>query len=349
MGRKLELAAIAARLAQDPSARIALVGGGGSGKSVLAAAVGHFVRRRYPGGVHWFRLGAWDATTLFEMLARRLGIDAQGTERIAALNRRLAAAGSTLVVLDNHESDRALAKFLDALRAAPVTWLITARRCLLSGVEIFPVVPPLVHAGRSAFPRVAALTKLLRWNPLALDIADRLVATRAVSLADLRTHLVAARVDHISVMRNEDDVAEVRALVDWAWPRLPEGARRMLSVLAHCEGDDMDAGSLRGLAGGKGRPASRADLRALSRWHLVQEPLAGRFTLHAVVRQSVAGRRPFAAARYFSYYVRMLERHPARVDLEQTHLFAAMDHAHRESDLAAMLRVERLLGTLDEP
>jgi len=35
--------------------------------------------------------------------------------------------------------------------------------------------------------------------------------------------------------------------------------------------------------------------------------------------------------------------------VEQTHLFAAMDHAHRTSDLTAMLRIERLLARLDEP
>ena len=32
--------------------------------------------------------------------------------------------------------------------------------------------------------------------------------------------------------------------------------------------------------------------------------------------------------------------------LEQTHLFAAMDHAHRRGDLPSMLRIERLLDRL---
>ena len=30
-------------------------------------------RRDFPGGIHWFRVGAWDARTLGEMLAVRFG------------------------------------------------------------------------------------------------------------------------------------------------------------------------------------------------------------------------------------------------------------------------------------
>jgi hypothetical protein len=345
MGRAAELRALSARLQAGTVPRLALVGGGGSGKSVLACAVGHRVARSFPGGAHWFRIGGWDASTLLEMLARRLGVvRAPDDDKVAVVAAELHRRGRMLIVLDNHESDRALARFLDLLRACPVTWLITARRCLLSGVEIFPVVPPLVTSGRSAFPRIATLTKLLRWNPLALDIADRLVATRAITKAALRAHLVAGGVERVSVMNNEDDVAEVRLLIDWAWAQLSAGSRAMLAALAHCEGDDVDRHSLGELARTGGQ--SDAALAALRTWHLVQEPLAGRFTLHAVVRQAVVARTSFAAGRYFQHYVRLLERHPERADLEQTHLFAAMDYANRASDLPGALRLERLLTRL---
>jgi len=43
-----------------------------------------------------------------------------------------------------------------------VTWVLTARRCLLSGVSIFPVVAPLATSAATAFPRVAALTRRLQ-------------------------------------------------------------------------------------------------------------------------------------------------------------------------------------------
>ena len=78
--------------------------------------------------------------------------------------------------------------------------------------------------------------------------------------------------------------------------------------------------------------------------------MPGRFAVHAVVRHAVRRRAPASAGdpgRLFEHYVTLLEREPQRLMLEQTHLFAAMDHAHRVSDLSAMLRVERLLDRLD--
>lgn len=342
VGRDTELRALSARIASGKTSRIALVGAGGSGKSLLACALGHRLRRRYPGGVHWFRVGAWDASTLFEMLARRLGV--MGADRAAAVRRALERRGRTLIVLDNHESDKALARLLESLRTLDVTWIVTARRCLLSGVDVFPVVPPLATSGRSAFRRVAALTALVRFHPLALDIADRLVASGAVTVAALERWLVDHGVEHLSVMVNEDDIVAVRLLVEWAWARLSSGARSMLAVLAHSEGDDVDRASLFALA--RARTGAEANLQALIRWHLVQEPLAGRFALHAVVRQAVQRHRAVPRSRYFRHYVTLLERHPERADLEQTHLFAAMDYAHTISDFRGLLRLEKLLEKL---
>src|SRR5262245_30224827 len=71
-GRHAELATLEAMLAGGRVARLALVGGGGSGKSLLAAALGHRVRRRYPGGIGWLRIGGWDHRTLLQMMALRL-------------------------------------------------------------------------------------------------------------------------------------------------------------------------------------------------------------------------------------------------------------------------------------
>jgi hypothetical protein len=89
-----------------------------------------------------------------------------------------------------------------------------------------------------------------------------------------------------------------------------------------------------------------AGLRQLRRWRLVQEPMRDRFTLHAVVRRAVARRTRFSQARFFAHYARLLEQHPDLSELEQSNLFAAMDHAHQASDLAASLRIERLLTRL---
>jgi hypothetical protein len=352
-GRAAELSTLARALDPEEPRRLALVGQGGSGKSMLACALGHRVSAAFRGQVHWFRVGAWDARTMAEMLAIRFGTPRERHALYPGLCRYLSANGPMFIVLDNHEDDRAMARFLDRLRSAEVTWVITARRCLLSGVSIFPVTAPLVTAGRSAFPRVSALTKLLRYNPLALDIASALASSGSASAGELARWLTARGVERVRAVDHEDDLPEVSLLVEWAWQRLDGPSKRLLSVLARLTGDHAGTDSLFELArvGDRGARA----LTRLRRWHLVQEPFRGRVALHAVVRHAIrrigATRNGAAgdARRIFEHYLALLEREPRRLDLEQTHLFAAMDFANASSDLDGALRIERLLEKLGDP
>ena len=345
-GRSRELGALSAAVRGNPRARLALVGGGGSGKSTLACALGHRVRRSFPGGLHWFRVGAWDVLTLTGMLALHFGVPMTPRGRaLARVRAHLTARPPSFVVLDNHEDDRAVAELLDGLREAPVAWVVTARRCLLAGVSVFPVVPPLSTVGESPFPRVAGLTRLLRWNPVALDLADALVESGAASAEALGQKLVAWGIERVRVIAHEDDLPEVGLLVDFAWRLLPAGARRMLAVLAHTGGDHVGVGSLAALShAGAGAEAS---LAALTRLRLVQEPLAGRFALHATVRHALAKHTHANTEEYFEHYVSLLEQHPSLLELEQTHLFAAMDLANTAGSVDAAVRVERLLSRLE--
>jgi len=357
-GRAAELrtlSAILTRTSGEAGTRLALVGPGGSGKSMLAAALAHRLSRRFrsrsgaqrgEARLHWFRVGAWDYRTLVEMLALRFGTS-RDRARILPELRAFLSRDPHLVVLDNHEDDRATARLLDALAGTRASFLVTARRCLLAGVLVFPVTAPLVTSGRTAFPRVAELTRRLRWSPLALDIADAIVSTKGATVAGLAAFLDERGISEVKVIEHEDDLPEVALLVAWAWPRLPAASRRMLGVLAHVEGDHVDAASLARLAH-VSRAAGPPAIAALARWHLVQEAMPGRFAVHAVVRHAVAKRTTAAHAAVFAHYVGLLEEHPERLDGEQTHLFAAMDHAHRTSDLDGMLRVERLLSRLSE-
>jgi hypothetical protein len=337
-GRSAEVGTLAHTIVATRPTRIALVGSGGSGKSMLAAALGHRLRATFGGRIDWFRSGAWSFYTLSEMLALRFGTG-RGEGRVQRLQQFLAQGPQRLIVLDNHENDTAVARLFETFSDSQATFVITARRCLLAGVLIYPVVAPLVTAGESAFPRVAALTRLLRWNPLALDIADSIVASRAASVKALGEFLREAGVTRVVALEHEDDLPEIALLVDWAWARLSVAARRILAVLAHMEGDHVDAVSLAKLA----RVAQlRPALAELERWHLVQQPVEQRYTLHAVVRHAVARRTKPEPDRLFTHYVTLLERHPERLGLEQSHLFAAMEHASRKNDMNALLRIEAL-------
>lgn len=348
VGRSGELATLVAACRSGAHPRLALVGPGGGGKSTLAAALGHRLRADFPGGIEWLRVGAWDHRTLLDMLAIRLGVPLgrldERRQRLRALRRHLRAGGRRLVVLDNHEDDRALARFLNALGDVPVFWVITARRCLLAGVSVFPVVPPLATAGGTPFRAVAELTALLRWNVLALDIASALVTSRVVTAPALGAWLRAHGVSRVEVVAHEDDIPEIRRLLAWIWPRLPARARRILAVLAHLEGDHADEASLAELSH-VGRSTGAA-LRQLRGWHLVQEPLPGRFALHATIKYALRRRTRFDRRRAVAHFVALLERHPDRLDVEQTNLFAAMDYAHGESHLGLGLRLGRLLERL---
>ncbi len=342
-GRSAELSTLERTITATRPTRLALVGPGGSGKSMLAAALGHRMRAAFGGRIDWFRSGAWGFYTLSEMLALRFGTGG-GEGRVPRLRQYLTEGPQRLIVLDNHEDDRAIARLFEAFPDTNATFVITARRCLLAGVLIFPVMAPLVTLGKSPFPRVAGLTRLLRWNPLALDIADSIVASQAASAKALGEFLQDAGVAKVRALAHEDDLPEIALLVEWAWPRLSAEARRALAVLAHVDGDHVDLASLAKLS--RVRQLGPA-LAELERWHLVQQPLRERYSLHAVVRYAVAGRTKPAADRVFAHYVTLLERHPERFELEQSHLFAAMEHAYRKSDMNAILRVNALAKRLE--
>ena len=343
-GRSAEVSTLARTILATRPTRIALVGSGGSGKSMLAAALGHRLRAQFGGRVDWFRSARWGFYTLSEMLALRFGTG-RGDGRVQRLQAFLAHGPQRLIVLDNHENDAAIERLFETFSDSNATFVITARRCLLAGVLIFPVVAPLVTSGKSAFPRVAALTRLLRWNPLALDIADGIVASQVASVRSLGEFLRGSGVTRVRTLEHEDDLPEIALLVDWAWRRLSVAARRILAILAHVEGDHVDAVSLAKLAkvARLGPP-----LAELERWHLVQQPVQERYTLHAVVRHAVARRTKPDAERVFSHYVTMLEQQPERLQLEQSHLFAAMEHASRKNDMNGLLRIEALARRLSD-
>jgi hypothetical protein len=111
------------------------------------------------------------------------------------------------------------------------------------------------------------------------------------------------------------------------------------------EGDHVDAVSLGKLARVVRLGPALAEL---ARWRLVQQPVRERYTLHAVVRHAVARRTKPDTDRVFSHYVTLLERRHERLELEQSHLFAAMEHASRKNDMNALLRIEALARKLSD-
>lgn len=344
LGRRRELATLSSLIVSSHPTKIALVGAGGSGKSTLACALGRKLSRRFGGRVSWFRIGAWDRYTLGTMMALRFGLTAKGGDTLARVRQFFFDAGDSLVVLDNHEDDRATAALLDGLGDVPATFVITARRSLLSGVTVFPVVPPLVTTGKCPFPRLSPIARALRYSPVALDLADALVEARVTSVEDLGNWLRLKGIERVRPVLHEDDLPEVALLVERAWEVLSPASLRMLGVLAHMGGDHMDVASLCALAAaGTQGDKALSDLVAL---RLVQEPFQSRFALHATVRHAVMKRTEPLPDRLFEHYIELLGREPGRAEMEQTHLFAAMDHAQMKGDLALILRAQNVADSV---
>ncbi len=335
---------MSALIRRDHPTALALLGGGGSGKSTLAAALGHRLMRHFKRRVAWIRIGGWDPVTVLEMIAFGLG-QAPGERPEHAVRQ---AIGSTpaLLVLDNHESDAATAAVLRRLRGLPVSWVLTARRCLLGGITIFPVVPPLIERREILFPRVARLTPILRWNAVALDLADGLVAARRATVVELALALSKAGVDRVVPMAHEDDIPEVRAIVMAALARLGPAEKRILATLASSRGDAISTSALLSIS--RTGAAGPEALRTLRSIRMVQEPLAGRYTLHATVRAALERVLKLDPSRVVSFYLRHFEAEPQRVAEDPTQLFALMDWAQEGGDVGQIVRVHALGEALRE-
>jgi tetratricopeptide (TPR) repeat protein/transcriptional regulator with XRE-family HTH domain len=317
-GRRAELAVLLT--AAGAGSLVAIDGMGGVGKSALAVHAAHLLTADFPGGrlylnLHGFTPGRdrVEPAEALRVLLTALGVapgrvPEEVTER-AALWRSELASRRALVLLDNAADEDHVRDLLPG--AGPSFVLITSRRRMvhLDGVQpvSLDVLPP-AEAAR-LFTEAAGGTRpgdvgevLRRCGNLPLTI--RVVAAR------LR-HRPAWTLDTL-VERLRDGELAVPGVFEMSLRQLDAAQRTMFGLLGLVPGEDIDAYGAAALAGIPLADA-RAVLEDLIDVHLLQEPTAGRYRMHDLVRQAAradvgAADRVPAIARLGDYYLSCMVR-----------------------------------------
>lgn len=298
---------IAAVERADPTAPVVQVidGMAGSGKTTLAVHLATRLSDRYPDAQLFIDLQGHSTSnpvepaTALVTLLRQLGVPAgripPELDHRAALWRAELAARRAVVVLDNAGSSDQLDPLLPSAPGTLV--LVTSRRRLvtfdglppqslpaLTATEASELLAKIVGRSRIVAEPAAAATVVRRCGrlPLAIRLAGARLAHRpGWQVADL-----ARRLDQDTPVLAELS-AQDRTLVGaftLSYEPLAPPVRRMFRLLGLYPGEFFQIGAAAAL-GGLSLPAAGSVIGELVDHHLVEEPTAGRFQLHDLLRQ----------------------------------------------------------------
>lgn len=315
-GRQEQLAEayalVDAAAAERASPRISTVTGmAGVGKTAFAVHWAHRIAGRFPDGQLYTNLRGFDphgsAAPPDEVLRRfleALEVPAQQVPadpvRQAALYRSLLAGRRVLVVLDDARDAEQVRPLLPG---APDCFVIVTSRDDLTALnaqhgahrlslhvlsaddarEMFE--RRLGYAGISADPQATEhIVDLCAGLPLALAIVAARAATHPEFPLDaIARHLLAGRGGLDAFADRSDQAIDLRAAFAMSYRILTADAAGLLRRLALHPGPQFDVGAAASLAGLPER-RTRPLLAELTRAHLLEQPAAGRFILHDLLR-----------------------------------------------------------------
>ncbi|MDP9798188.1 DNA-binding SARP family transcriptional activator [Catenuloplanes nepalensis] len=312
----------------------------GSGKTTLAVHVANLVAPRYPDAQLFIDLHGHslrrplDASAALVTLLRQLGLPGDRIpvdidDRVALWRSELAARRA-LVVLDNVASTAQIAPLLPA--SAGSLALITSRRRLLGLDAVRPESLPVLSESEAIDLLARIAGDRVRAEPEAaaevvrycghLPLAIRLAAARLAHRPRWRVADLARRLAGRSAL--PELAAEERTVAsafDLSYAHLPAVAQRVFRLLGLHPGERFDAFTTAALAG---LPLDDAQdvLDDLVDWHLVEEPQAGRYRLHDLMREFASGlaardplpERHAAVGRLLDFYLHAADA--STVDME---------------------------------
>ncbi|MFB9300988.1 ATP-binding protein, partial [Kibdelosporangium philippinense] len=285
---------------------VAISGMAGVGKTTLAVHFAHMIADRFPDGllyVHMRGYGSGDVLSTNDALGTLLeamGVPPQrvpdGIDGRTALYRSMLSGKRVLVLIDDARDSEHAGPLLPGTPDATV--IVTSRDRLLGLVArngAHPVVlglpsldesrellARLIGAARVAAEPAAATEIIVHcgYLPLALSVvAARAAATPDLPLSEIAKQLGADRLAALD--------GSVYAVFSWSYQAVSPAAARMYRLLSvHPSGfiSGAAAASIAAL------PSNRATalLAELSRAHLINEQLPGRYTFHDLVRVHAA-------------------------------------------------------------
>ncbi|WP_242905096.1 tetratricopeptide repeat protein [Actinomadura terrae] len=300
-GREAELAAVLA--AVDASRVVALDGMAGVGKTCLAVHAAHRLASDYPDAqlyidLHGFTAGRepLDPDPALRTLLAALDVPSEkipqegGIEPLAACWRSELAHRRAVVVLDNASDAEQVRLLLPG--AGPSVALVTSRNRLLGLDEVPPVSLDVLSPKESA-----ELLARASGDPggsggrLARDPEAAAEVLRLCGHLPLALRLAAARLRHrpgwtvgVLVERLAEGASEFDTAFAMSVRQLDRTRRRFFRLLGLVPGSSFDEYVAAALAAVPVRDA-REMLEDLLDAHLVQQPAAGRYRLHDLVRQ----------------------------------------------------------------
>ncbi len=390
-GRLADVSELTDLLAGPPEGRertavvvCAITGVGGIGKTSLALHAAHQVRDQFPDGQLFIDLRGTDPRPLDpgEVLARflrDLGVDAAlvpaDPEERGARYRSLVARRRVLVVLDNASDAEQVLPLLPGGPGCAV--LVTgrshlpglpARRLLdlqmLKPADAETLLARIIGPGRAAAEpdAMAGVVAACAGLPLAIRIAGTRLVLRpgwtisslADRLADHRRRLAELGVADLAVQSSFE--TSYRALVATASPAAGDPGR-VFRLLGLPTGPDISLPAAAALLGQAEQDAEVA-LQTLVDAHLLDEPTAGRYRLHDLLRMYAAERaaaeetaqtRHEALRRLFGWELQTLSTASEQwCETERDNLLASVRQAAEcgLDDLACQLGI-RLYSYLD--
>ncbi|MEW1585914.1 BTAD domain-containing putative transcriptional regulator [Micromonospora vinacea] len=343
IGRQETLARLVKEIEED-DARIQLIDGmAGSGKTTLAVHVATALANRYPDAHLFIDLHGHSereplpAAAALATLLRQFGVPGDripaDTDERAALWRSRLSGRRVIVVLDNAASAAQVAPLLPSGRDSLT--LITSRRrlagldggkpsslALLDPDEAVELLGRVAGADRVSAEPEAAIEVITRCGhlPLAIRLAGARLAHRPRwRVRDLADRLATGRDTLTELSAGERSVGQAFAL---SYAQLDLDQQRMFRLLGlHPEGffDDRAAAAVADLP----LPDAQDLLDGLVDAHLVDEPEAGRFRFHDLMREyarqllgtgETAASRAAATVRLLDHYLHVAHAIASRME-----------------------------------